>query len=148
MDPFGEGADALLNASPELLLTSVAIGITIALFIVGLIFFQEWRRYQRRFRELDEVQAVADHFIAAYFDGNRPVTDNKGGPQSPDPAYERRVRNALAHGVTVSYEHPDGTSSDLSLDPTSVESIEKFLKTIREEDALRGRQGEPAAPAR
>jgi type II secretory pathway pseudopilin PulG len=148
MDPFGEAADALATAPPNVIFAAIVIALIVTTLGVGLPFATDWLSYRRRAREIDEVRAAAERKIAAYIDGDYPVVDPDADPLVQDAAYERRVRNALAHGVTVSYEHPDGTSSDLSLDPTSVESIEKFLKTIREEDALRGRRGESAAPTR
>lgn len=122
--------------------TSPIIVGLLGAFLLGLIYFviREGLIWRQRSRELDELQEAADHLVSGM-----EITSANG--TSVDPAYERKVRNAFAHTITLSYEHTDGTSSEVELDPTSVDSIERFLKAVREENALRGRQGEPAAPA-
>lgn len=119
-------------------ITAVLLGFLLGFLIVLVRTLLEWRR---SVREVERLEKAADQLISGVA-----ITDLNGEPA--DAAYERRVRNALAHAITVSYVHPDGTSSEVKLDPTSVDSIEKFLKTVREDSALRGRQGEPATSVR
>jgi biopolymer transport protein ExbB/TolQ len=129
----------------ELRVANIPSPLIVALLILSLLSLAaaslQLRTYRRRLHEIEELQRAAEQ-MAAGFELRKP----DGSPA--DAAYERMVRNTLAHAITLSYEHEDGTSSEVTLEPTSVESIENFLKTIREEDVLRGRRGESAAPAR
>lgn len=62
--------------------------------------------------------------------------------KAPNPAHSREDREG---GITVDYLSRSGRRSELRLDPENMESIERFLESIRRAEEPRGSQGEPTA---
>jgi hypothetical protein len=62
------------------------------------------------------------------------------------PAFLRwRAPKEREGGVTVDYLSQSGRRSELKLDPEDLQSIERFLESVRRAEEPRGSHGEPTA---